>query len=137
MACFRLMKRMRWCLDRGLLFRFPLNPRGLTRDEIRRQRQLWKRIHQWEDRSVHLDTLTLTRDMYGASVSLSFFLDLQARDHAGELLGGERNRTPVGLIEALQGLHIVAGQREVKYVEVLAHPLDLRGLGDCHDALLN
>lgn len=38
-----LMKRMRGWLDRGLLFWFPLNTRGLTKDEIRRQRQLWKR----------------------------------------------------------------------------------------------
>lgn len=39
----RLMKRMRWCLDRGLLFWLPLNTRDLAEDEIRRQRQLWKR----------------------------------------------------------------------------------------------
>ena len=39
----RLMKRMRKCLDYGLLFWFPLNTRGLTKEEIRRQRQLWKR----------------------------------------------------------------------------------------------
>ena len=39
----RLMKRMRKCLERGLLFWFPLNTRGLTKEEIRRQRQLWKR----------------------------------------------------------------------------------------------
>lgn len=39
----RLMKRMRKCLDHGLLFWFPLNTRGLTKEEIRRQRQLWKR----------------------------------------------------------------------------------------------
>lgn len=39
----RLMKRMRMYLDHGLLFWFPLNTRGLTKEEIRRQRQLWKR----------------------------------------------------------------------------------------------
>ena len=39
----RLMKRMRKYLDHGLLFWFPLNTRGLTKEEIRRQRQLWKR----------------------------------------------------------------------------------------------
>ena len=39
----RLMKRMRKCLDFGLLFWFPLNTRGLTKEEIRLQRQLWKR----------------------------------------------------------------------------------------------
>ena len=39
----RLMKRMRRYLDHGLLFWFPLNTRGLTKEEIRRQRQLWKR----------------------------------------------------------------------------------------------
>ena len=39
----RFMKRMRKCLDYGLLFWFPLNTRGLTKEEIRRQRQLWKR----------------------------------------------------------------------------------------------
>ena len=39
----RLMKRMRKYLDYGLLFWFPLNTRGLTKDEARRQRQLWKR----------------------------------------------------------------------------------------------
>ena len=39
----RFMKRMRKCLDYGLLFWFPLNTRGLTEEENRRQRQLWKR----------------------------------------------------------------------------------------------
>ena len=39
----RLMKRMRRCLDCGLLFWFPLNTRGLTKEEMRRQRLLWKK----------------------------------------------------------------------------------------------
>lgn len=39
----RLMKRMRKYLDHGLLSWFPLNTRGLTKEEIRWQRQLWKR----------------------------------------------------------------------------------------------
>ena len=39
----RLMKRMRELNNYGLLFWYPLSKRGLSRDEIRRQRQLFRR----------------------------------------------------------------------------------------------
>ena len=39
----RLMRRMRRLNKYGLLFWYPLNKRGLTKDEIKKQKRLWKR----------------------------------------------------------------------------------------------
>ena len=68
------------------------------------------------------------------------FLDFAGLDHVGDHLHGTRvivgEEQALAFIQLADGLHLLLGQREIKDVKVLLHPLLVGGFGDDHHVAL-